>query len=123
MKKLLITFLLLVLTGCTQQPCVCDDKLGASIDTEKANIDELEKLYKEAEKKYKHLKKYEIETGKYIVHEYETPKGEVGYQIIKDDGKYLESVCVGVECDGKNYKKEIIESSTEDISSSTDAVK
>ena len=107
MKKLLTLIILLItLTGCsTADVCVDNNTLGAVEKTETEKIHTFEKLYKEIEKKHKHIKKYQIETGEYIVNEYVTSTGEVGYQIVKEDDEYLESVCIGVECDGKNFKE------------------
>ena len=105
MKKLLTLIILLItLTGCSTSNVCVDNNLGAVEKTETEKIHDFEKLYKEIEKKHKHIKKYQIETGEYVVNEYETPAGEVGYQIVKEDDDYLESVCIGIECDGKNFK-------------------
>jgi len=118
MKKPIFTIIFLilfiVLTGCSN---TCDVNLGADkkTDEEMVNAHEFEKLYKEIEKKYKHVKKYEKNSAKYLINEYETSKGEVGYQIIKDNGSTLESVCIGIECENKNFIKEI----TTEISTST----
>lgn len=100
MKKIIIALLLISLTGCSSSVQLGTDKV---VDEEKEKIKSFEKLYKEAVGKYKHVKKYEKDSSKYMVNEYETPSGETGYQIIKDDGINLESVCVGVECDGKDF--------------------
>lgn len=54
--------------------------------------------------KYKQIKKSETD-GKYEVHEYQTPTGEVGYQVFlyDDSGELIESKGYGVEAESRTW--------------------
>lgn len=110
MKKLtLASFILaLLVSGCANK------NLGSNeiVDEEENKLHDFEAIYKQLEGKYKHVKRYEKDGSEYIVHEYVTPEDGTGYQIIKSDGRVITSICVGEECEGKNYVVDIPQSST-----------
>lgn len=105
-NKILITILLLVLTGCT--PYVEDLELGK----EKSDniVKEIEKIEKEQEEHVKSNNKYEQkfkETKDGItswIHEYQSPKGK-GYQIFIKTEESLKSIGYGSESESRTWEK------------------
>jgi len=89
------------------------DKYKEMIDKELENITDIKGLkdkQKEYKKggRYKHIPKTTIGGEEISVTEYETAKGEVGYQIIYyKDGVAYKSEGFGVEAESRTYEKTI----------------
>lgn len=93
------------------------EPLGAnqlSTDAEKieqidSNIQTIQDDYKSSNPKYQHvLKTTDLDTGlDYSVTEYETSKGEVGYQVIfyNNQGQIIESIGYGVEANNRTFTR------------------
>ncbi len=80
------------------------EETDSKIDTEKELIKIEKQLKKEKDGKYKHKPKYEKDGTSYIVNEYVTPSGEVGYDIIVETDTYIESISTGVEAMYRTWK-------------------
>lgn len=102
----LLAGLCIGLSGCSSTKLGADKVVEDKIDIKKEVI----KLEQEQEKgkdgKYKYKPKYKKDDVEYEVHEYVTPRGEVGYQIFINTDEYSESIGYGEESISRTWKKE-----------------
>lgn len=111
MKKYLILIVLL-LVGCS-------NNLGATaVEKGVSKLKSEQESIKKSTGKYKHIPKHKVGDEEIEITEYETAKGEVGYQIIYyKNGQAYKSEATGVESESRTWENNIEEKI--EISSST----
>lgn len=103
MKKLFIIFLIF-LAGCSNNI----GKKESLVEKEVKNIKASQELNKNSRGKYKHVPKTKVDNEEIEVMEYETAKGEVGYQIIYyKNGQAYKSEATGVESESRTWENNI----------------
>jgi len=84
-------------------------EITAKIEQEEQTLKADQDMLADKKEQYRHVPIFEKDGVKYTVHEYLTPKGKRGYQIISFYEDYIKSVGYGPEAERRTFERKIIE--------------